>query len=198
MPWKLLPLKRTESVRVSLRRYAFQTSTCPNPGGTGYHSVGIDKNDYPPEDVRWPKTCACGYEFQDSDQWDIMEEHLMEAADGSVFSDQDAPVGACWQAWWLDETNCPNNRKQPLWPLILRCPPGKRHHDWHVDGGSSNGGGWTRSGPIEMLTVTPSIAMGWENGRNEYHGWVGVNGTPPGYLSEDIEGRTFPNIPRRP
>lgn len=50
----------------------------------------------------------------------------------------------------------------------------------------TGGDGWTVNGSPEegTLTVAPSI-----NAMGRYHGWLGISGTPPGHLSEDLEGR---------
>lgn len=45
---------------------------------------------------------------------------------------------------------------------------------------------WSRSGEPPFVSVAPSI-----NHVGKYHGFLGSNGSPPGVLSDDIEGRTF-------
>jgi len=50
----------------------------------------------------------------------------------------------------------------------------------------TGGAGWTVTGSPEdgTLVVSPSI-----NAMGSYHGWLGTSGTPPGHLSDDLEGR---------
>lgn len=55
--------------------------------------------------------------------------------------------------------------------------------DWCVDAFASDKstGGWTVTGELPTITVTPSI-----NAVGRYHGWV-----QNGVLTDDCEGRTF-------
>ena len=58
--------------------------------------------------------------------------------------------------------------------LVVRTPSG----DWAVDGPSSGGGKWTRTGTVPNITVTPSIVMGPHKDaegkilKPGYHGWL--------------------------
>jgi hypothetical protein len=55
------------------------------------------------------------------------------------------------------------------------CDWGDVHYEWH--------------GYLE-LGVQPSVLLGPRE-KPEYHGWVGVNGVPPGYIRDDLDGRRF-------
>jgi hypothetical protein len=68
-------------------------------------------------------------------------------------------------------------------PLAVLFPHGE---NWELDRRSSNGNGWTvkfTKPDLSDLSVSPSIVV------DGYHGWLGVNGTPPGQFSADLEGR---------
>lgn len=65
-------------------------------------------------------------------------------------------------------------------PICVVCPNGEH---WEIDRRSSNGDGWTVTGELPDIVVTPSIVV------EGYHGWLGCNGAPPGTFSGDIEGR---------
>jgi hypothetical protein len=74
-----------------------------------------------------------------------------------------------WQDW---------SDKRP--PLCVICPNGV---EWIVDAKSSNGDGWVVQGDAPKLRVHPSILV------PGYHGWLGTNGVPPGWFSNDLDGR---------
>ncbi len=67
-------------------------------------------------------------------------------------------------------------------PICVVCPNGET---WEIDRKSSNGDGWKVSGEWPNISCTPSIVV------PGYHGWLGVNGYPPGTFSPDLEGRSI-------
>lgn len=75
-------------------------------------------------------------------------------------------------------------------PLVLKLPDGT---EFDIDFRSSPeihrgaGDGWGCSGTPPLITLTPSV-----NIIGRYHGWIGCNGVPPGWISDDVEGRQFP------
>lgn len=66
-------------------------------------------------------------------------------------------------------------------PLMLLCP---NYGHWCPDQGSTNGMGWQVTGwqpdDVSQLTASPSIIAG------DYHGWLGINGAPPGHFSDPL------------
>jgi hypothetical protein len=74
-----------------------------------------------------------------------------------------------WQDW---------SDKRP--PLCVLCPNGR---EWMIDAKSNNGDGWVVTGEAPALVVHPSIDV------PGYHGWLGSNGHPPGWFSNDLNGR---------
>lgn len=76
-----------------------------------------------------------------------------------------APVGAMWDADWFAGSafgGLKYDRYADGVVLCVRTPGG----DWLVDGQSSSGGCWMRTGIIPKVTVTPSILQ------PNYHGWL--------------------------
>lgn len=65
-------------------------------------------------------------------------------------------------------------------PLAVVCPNGEV---WEVDRKSSNGDGWVVKGDALNLVCSPSIVV------DGYHGFLGINGAPPGQFTADVEGR---------
>ncbi len=170
------PLPR---MRLDLRRFVWSTdleSKCPGP--FGYHTKSLvigeidrplpnydepnahecELENIPHDDARWPKHCDCGFEFRDSDPWQLNAHRLYEGA-GMIFILPEAPVGAMWDAWWMG-----NQWKGPDGiHLAVKTPGG----EWLVDGPSANGGpGWTRNGEIPNVSASPSILM------SNYHGFL--------------------------
>ena len=74
-----------------------------------------------------------------------------------------------WENW---------SQKRP--PIVVLCPNGA---EWCVDAKSSNGMGWTVVGEPPLLSCTPSIDV------PGYHGFLGINGAPPGHFTPDIAKR---------
>ncbi|HEX7126433.1 MAG TPA: hypothetical protein VF406_11795 [Thermodesulfobacteriota bacterium] len=108
----------------------------------------------PRTDSRWPTTCRCGYVFAPDDQWQVAAERIYTRADtGAEVTLRDAPIGACWRAWWLEDVG--GWSKPRYGALIARCPGG---HDWTITGPASNGPGWIITGELPRITARPSIA----------------------------------------
>lgn len=178
-------LSPTEFKQISLRRYKGVpqgTPKCP-ASGLGYHNaqvvvlpqfepegddvdVGLlEHKDYPRDDPRWPKTCPCGYEFQEDDSWQVNIRTLYSSPEmNGLVTIDDAPVGAMWDAWWYD-TKGPDGRC-----IVVRTPGG----DWIVDYSCKDGKGWTRTGEPPKITASPSIGIGLNDKGQpwKYHGWL--------------------------
>lgn len=140
----------------------------------------------PHDDPRWPTDCArgCGYRFTDDDNWQAWGGELFRRADTgelrvlhTTMTPPDVPTaepGASWDASWMgDAWRGPDGIC-----LTVRCPrPDGTEgtpHDWPVDGPSSTGGRWTRSGDPRAASVTasPSIAIGDPAKPGYYHGFL--------------------------
>jgi hypothetical protein len=65
-------------------------------------------------------------------------------------------------------------------PICVVCPNGEQ---WEIDRWSSNGTGWTVSGDLPDICVSPSIVV------DGYHGFLGSGGALAGQFTADIEGR---------
>lgn len=102
----------------------------------------------------------------------------------------DAPwePGFCWRAPALtpESIHAPewlaSGRDYFIWIVIpMFTHEGVINSLFTPDRLSSNGvSGWTVTGELPNITITPSI------GAADYHGWV-----TDGVLSDDIEGRTY-------
>ena len=192
MSWQCFMLEPTLRGRRALRRFTWSSETqCPvypnwghdastpiedgdmhrNPAGY----FDCDDKNVPHDDPRWPTQCACGYQFADSDQWQVSVNQIYRAEDGREFTihpsraDQ-APAGAMWRSEWLE----PHMAGPDGISLTMVLPDG---HHWTIDGPSTSGGGWTRTGTPPMITVRPSILT------PHYHGWL-----TDGVLSDDLDG----------
>lgn len=151
--------------------------------GIERHPIGLDastpsisqrrKHSDPP----WPTHCRCGYVFKVGDMRQIHLRRLYVDGAGAEFTlswrweddPRAAPAGAMWDAKWMpDAYRC---RYDGI-ALTVRCPNGM---DWQVDGPSTSGGRWKRSGDPkrpETLTVSPSIAIGRKEDPDFYHGFL--------------------------
>lgn len=97
----------------------------------------------PKSDPRWPIACeACGEPFTEKDEYQLFGRQLFVRPDtGEVMTTNDAPPGACWDAWWITE----RRKGGPTgvgWMvgddhrcLMVKCPDG---HDWMIDARASN------------------------------------------------------------
>lgn len=152
-PVKCFFLRETGKIERSLRRYRSSNPNqpCPNsPGQWSYHNamVPLDiamveigantplQEHVPHDDPRWPKACGCGFEFEESDEWQIFTDRIYTRGDNGDFTTlRKAPPGAMWDAYWMAE------RADWWWTgpdgmsLHVRCPDG---HDWCIDSLCSN------------------------------------------------------------
>jgi hypothetical protein len=201
MPWQTFWLEPTGRQRVALRRYVADHPTGAYTCVGGWHQAvrwtgeEIDEvfnehgyTDPPPapahDDPRWPTECdqGCGYRFTEQDHWQPWGESLYRRTDTgelrvlhSTMCPPDVPTaepGASWDARWMGDIY----RGSDGICLTVRCPrpdgsPGIPH-DWPVDGPSSSGGRWTRTGDPRAAQVTagPSIAIGDPDQPGHYHG----------------------------
>lgn len=140
-------LERTDRIQIDLRRFARADETsghyhdasayfdeCRVVTNEDGFAIGTScDDDIPPhDDPRWPTVCATGdgYVFQPDDEWQPFTQLVWRRADtGEMVGLRDAPPGATWDAWWMQ------NRGPDGIALMVRCPNG---HDWHVDCQASN------------------------------------------------------------
>lgn len=208
MAWRCFMATPTDRVQVSLRRYGVNELSCHKawPGIQSYHNVEIPIAELPrseqepigrpptlaeKEDPRWPKACECGYLFHPEDHWQWNADTLYAGAlDGKTYARMDLPPGAIWRCDWMEDIQ-PNPYAAPdgkVWALMM--PSG---YEWLIYGPSSNGSKWNVSGELPLINVTPSIA---QQGGRTYHGYVGRPHAPaPGILTDDLDGRKFPEWP---
>lgn len=193
MPLACFMLKRTDTVRVSFRRYRSSSAegpACHTP--TAYHNASrfVRKELYEQDSINqsgpvtdamkadplWPTKCEhCDYVFAPTDEWQLFREFVYLCDLGIEFTLRNAPAGAMYHAEWLDgrgKQRAPDGRN-----LIVKCPGGA---EWWIDGGASNGPGWTRTGVPPLITCTPSIDTG------NYHGFL-----QNGVFTDDLEGRRY-------
>lgn len=110
-----------------------------------------------PANVMWPARCECGYEFLDTDHWQVFSRSLyLRPSNGQVLERDKFGPGAMWDCEWYHDT--------PFWcgsdgrSLMVILPNG---HEWHIDGPCSNctlpddktHKCWCRSGEIPKITV---------------------------------------------
>lgn len=158
-------------MKVSLRRYT-SGSKCPGPNG--YHNAhtwigeqpeirdhegifhGLSLDDYM-DDARWPVKCeACDFVFGVDDEFQVFTESIWRRRDnGQEMILRDAPPGAIWNAFWLNDMN--GHSGPDGLSLHCRLPGG---HDWNIDGKCSNCDQpdrphkcWVRHGTAPNLTV---------------------------------------------
>jgi len=186
-PIKCFLLKPTDTEARYLRRYRSSGDHSPDAkcsGPMGYHCARVRIEDGPADgerpapphdDPRWPKQCGCGYVFRDEDQWQVFPLTVYVDDAGKPFTIHTngdlalpaAPAGAMWFADWMPHTKGPDGRC-----LVVRCPArpdGSGVADWMVDGPSTNGPGWTRTGEPPNVAANPSIFISAPDG---FHGWL--------------------------
>lgn len=149
MPIKCFLLERTNIQRVYVRRYTNRQKICSFPGCYGYHNssklliecpaffddeerVVLDHGIERPSntDPIWPVTCDCGYEFKDDDNRMLLSYVMYKRQDtGELYRLRDAPPGAMWNSWWVDNDN-PDGQY-----LTVKLPTG---HEWDIDGQANN------------------------------------------------------------
>lgn len=146
MPTKVFMIHKTGLTHRFLRRWE-SGSNC-SAANHGYHNamVFIDKGllgefsttvaaHIDKTDPRWPKKCQCGYEFTDKDEWQLKVDPEYCRVDDAeiVYTLQNAPAGAMWNADWMETI-----QDEPLGPdgkyLVVRTHGG----DWEIDGRARN------------------------------------------------------------
>ncbi|TGT72893.1 hypothetical protein EN802_13520 [bacterium M00.F.Ca.ET.159.01.1.1] len=105
---------------------------------------GVREDRKPPDsDPRWPTACsACGRLFGAEDPFQLFSRQIYVCeATGACTTLEKAPVGSCWDAWWISErrkegpTGCaymvgPDHRS-----LTVKLPG---NHDWLIDSRAKN------------------------------------------------------------
>lgn len=89
---------------------------------------------------QWPRFCACGYEFQQADNWQVNYHQVYEVIhgpwDGDRYLLRDAPPGACWDAHWYRNGNTLDRDTGPDGlSVVVRLPTG---FDWLIDSECKN------------------------------------------------------------
>lgn len=98
------------------------------------------------DDPRWPQHCAaCGKAFDRAAEYQVLTRQIyLNAAHNIRCTLEEAPPGACWDAWWVSDRA---DRKEDRRPgvgtmlgddgrsLVVRCPDGQ---DWMIDSRASN------------------------------------------------------------
>lgn len=163
---------------LELRRYA-PGSTCSCEFGRHDASVKVGsapRSEAPiggkgsfASDARWPTHCSCGYEFAETDEWQVFRAAIYAASDGREWPIRELPPGAMYDATWYH--GIPNYIGPDGIALIVVLPdPGRSSSfAWHVDGQANNNPapqGWTRTGTVPNVTANPSILT------PRYHGWL--------------------------
>ena len=171
---KCLMLEPTTLVRDELRRWAVgsRDSHCHDASSVVYMSreklpddiSRCDTEDVDRSNLLWPKTCSCGYEFADSDHWQVCITQLYCCPDGALVILNEAPPGAMWFADWMAELGIEGPDGHVL--VVALPPKGGLNDVWVIDQKSQNGSGWTRTGVPPTVTVTPSILT------PRYHGFL--------------------------
>jgi hypothetical protein len=165
--------------RIRLRRFVFSSEEkCP--ATKNYHDaetvIGkIEAPDYPVsgdlhphDDPLWPKACRCGYEFLESDQWQLTHSEVYRRRDcGDDMTLFEAPAGAMWYADWLINVN-PSYSGPDGRCLVVKTPGG----EWYPDRLSRQGRPWSRAGDPPDVTASPSILITDVDGNETYHGWL--------------------------
>lgn len=134
------------------------------PDGRRY--VTSQDERFPPEDPRWPASCACGREFAPADRSQVNELSWYESGGGARFAwgigSWDGPPGAMIRSEWRDVPGRP-----PAWAVFL--PNGSA---WNTNHRLSpgDGGYWDVTGEAPLLTVLPSINDG--DPARPWHGWI--------------------------
>jgi len=116
-------------------------------------------------DPRWPRRCACGYEFTDKDYRVASWKNFWKRTDtGEIIEMRNAPPGAMWFADWMVDGHLQyqsdkdrRNRGPDGRCLVVRTPGG----DWMIDGQCSNCDRkgdhehkcWVRHGEAPNITV---------------------------------------------
>lgn len=157
---KVFFIEPTDRERQWLRRFQFSTKRVCAGGGYGcdamfeigeadilYSSQGyIEARKTPSRaDPRWPKACAaCGVPFTDHDEYQVHGKQIYLRPDtGDRYTSREAPIGACWDAWWIHHGERGRDAKpgvgNSIGPdgrsLVVKCPDGR---EWMIDARASN------------------------------------------------------------
>lgn len=118
------------------------------------------------DDPRWPNQCSCGYVFADVDMKQECHTRLYRRTDTSeLVTIGDAPAGALYDSGTFNDVDGYQRNEDGI-SIVCKTPAG----DWLIDGPSSHrrpdgtwertGSGWSRSGTLPDISVSPSIAIG--------------------------------------
>lgn len=144
-------------VEIEIAREVGTIESCLDGDHTG-RTVAVD-------DPRWPTSCACGYIFTDADMKQESRTRLYSRRDtGELYTISDAPAGALYDSGAFKDVEGYQRNGDGM-SLVCKTPAG----EWLMDGPSSNGPGWTRTGTPPDITVTPSIGIGRPQ---HMHGWL--------------------------
>lgn len=145
------PLRRA---RLTLRRYAYESikGGCKEhvyhdahlplfdlpqrlqeftEGHKVWHHDGPQNAEDVPPGYAFPTHCSCGYEFQPDDEKQVFSESLYQSVDGTVYTVNEFPPGAMWDAEWYGD----HARGSDGIHLMVRLP---NRSDWCVDSRCSN------------------------------------------------------------
>lgn len=187
-------LEPTKKTKRWLRRYKSGVEyDCPTAGNFTYHQTFVPLDvvegeegtweQIGREDPRWQNTCACGYAFAETDQWQVFTDGVYRRTDtGEELALRDAPAGAMWYATWLPKNMYWDNKTDDH--LCVRLPDGT---DWCVDSRCNNctlpddrlHRCWVRAGEPPTVTVGKSgVTCAAGAGSIQSPGWHGflVNG----------------------
>ncbi len=158
---KIFWIEPTDRERRWLRRFSFASKT-PCTGGNQYGCeatmvelgefdiqytkegwIASEDRSMPHSDPRWPTTCkSCGRTFEEKDEWQVHAKQLYVRVDtGERYTLRDAPVGACWDAWWVhagdrdSKEGCGWGIGADHRSLVVKCPDG---WEWHIDNRCAN------------------------------------------------------------
>ena len=138
-----------------LRRFTFSGNdgaTCPSNNNYGHdamvqiedmdvvlsedgkHIRSVSARDFGRKD-EYPAKCACGYEFKESDEWQVhtQQQYVREdKANDEKYSIRNPPAGALWRATWLEEVRNWCGEDGHVWCVMT--PAG----EWNMDSQASN------------------------------------------------------------
>ena len=171
-------LEPTGRAKQYLRRYTPDFGACSGP--LTYHDVSVEIGTIPDDrkpiachkgefadDPRWPKECVCGYEFMETDMWQVPYSAIMRRMDtGEEMTWREAPPGAMRDATWLHDIKGYESQDGKV--LVVKLPVG----EWVIDGPASGGGKWTRTGSPPIITARPSIGVLKKDGGFAYHAFL--------------------------
>lgn len=138
-----------------------------------YHSARVtfdrvegDSDEHMPDlhddTLPWPTACdTCGEEFTETKRSaGLLHEWARPDTGETHPRPHDFGPGAMWNADWMPSAM----RNDDGVYLVVICPDGS---EWHIDGPSSGGGRWSRTGTPPDITVSPSVQT-----NAGYHGYL--------------------------